>query len=285
MYRALPHQLFPIADGAKRFYHEQWGISENKVSVEQPIKADMGFVTTLNALTKDFHWICVEVSERAYYDSLDRFVLDCKNANLPVKLYVAMPKVESGSFKADLTRARNNGVGVLEISNTQTTVLLEALSLPLTGVRVPDTKEFPSKYRQTIATAIHTFRNGNPAKGCADLYDELEGLSRRIAAKAAKNGYWRGQTPPPPQSLHSMPWARLMKNLISNFDSGSSNSPALTDALFGRVLGVTPHRNDVAHKPANQKDLIKRQSELRTRFENVSDILKDLVIASRSLRV
>ncbi|MFY9826158.1 MAG: hypothetical protein WAM82_32630 [Thermoanaerobaculia bacterium] len=282
MYRALPRQLYSIADGAKRFCREQWGISSGRIQVEKPIIPDINFVTTLHAAGRDFHWLCIEVSESPYYPALDTFVLECKNKVLPVKLYVAVPQVETGTFKVDLARARSNGVGVIEISDVKMSIIQEALPLSLTGVRAPTPGEFPAKYRQAVAEAVSTFRSGNPAKGCAVLYDELEALTRSIAEKATKRNFWRGAAP----SLSGMvPWAKLVKGLMDNFDPVKSNCPDLKTALFARVLGMTPQRNEVSHKPKNIRELMKRDSQLRTRFESISDLLKDLITASKTLRV
>jgi len=286
-YKFLSRQLYSVADEAKRFFRGQWGISESKVQIEHPLLPNMTFVTTLSAVARDNHWNCIEVSERAYPESLDAFVLDCRNRFLPVRLYVAIPTGPSNSlFRSDFGRARENGVGLLEISDGKVAIMQEALSLSLTGIRISDPREFPSKYRHIVSEAASTFKNGNPSKACSVVYDELEGLSRRIAKKAQQKGYWTPANQQPPNfRAETESWAKIMKTLIGAFDSSRSNCPDLSASLFGRVLGVTSHRNDSAHKPKTLQQLMKRDRELRTRFESVMDLLKDLIHASSRLRV
>src|SRR5690349_17899237 len=72
-------------------------------------------------------------------------------------------------------------------------------------------------------------------------------------------------------------WAALMQSMGTHLDCKGANCPDLTPALIARIHGVTPHRNDSSHKPKNAKELIKRDRELRTRFEAAVDLLADLI--------
>jgi len=86
--------------------------------------------------------------------------------------------------------ARTKGVGVIEVSVSRCVVIHEALLLSLMGARSEDRRQFPSRYRSVLSTAEATFRNGDPAKGCALVYDEIEGLCRRLAKKIQNKKWW-----------------------------------------------------------------------------------------------
>lgn len=283
-YRILPQQLHSIADSAKAFCREQWGISTNRIKDEEAIIDSIGYVTTLHAIMKDYHWLCIEVSENPFPAVLNEFILDCKTQALPVRLYVAIPG--SSISGPELARGKRQGVGLMQVVDGETTIVQDALSLALTGLRSPDPRDFPPQYRQTISDAVATFRNGNPSKACAVLYEEIESVSRRIAAKALKKGCWNSKGGGPPSgNIDAMPWANLLRMMMERFDPRQCNSPDLTSTLFGRLIGATPHRNESAHKPRSQSALKKRDSELRTRFESGSDLLRDLIRAARPLRI
>jgi hypothetical protein len=283
-YNFLQPHLHATADAAMSFLRKQYGITQFRT--EEGIVQDIGFSTTLYGVTTDFYYLCVEVSETAYSQPLDAFVLDCKNRILPVRLYVAMPKgTNDKDFKANLKRARNNGVGIIEVDADGGTVIQEALSLSLTGVRRIDPTEFPSKYRMPIGQAQSTFFNGDPAKGCSHLYDEIEGLCRSIGKKLDKNAMWQGKKKATGIDFDKDPWASVVQYTMKRIDRSAAKCPDLDNGLFNRILGITPHRNETGHKPTNQKSLIARDRQLRTRFEHATDILSDLINASRSLRV
>lgn len=287
-YRVLPVQLHSTADAVKRFLRVQWGIPAARVEIERPILRTVHYAPTLHATTRDFHWICVEVSESIYPLGLDSFVLECKNLALPVKLYVAVPSNAGAVLRSDLERAKGNGVGLLEVSDvngSSTAILQEALSLSLTGVRIPVVGRLPPKYRQDISEAVSTFRNGNPAKGCSDVYDVLEALSFRIAEKAVRKQCWRQGAVVPSNFPAGAKWAQVMRVLEEGFDARVCGCPALRRPLFARVHGITSHRNESAHPPRDRAHLEKRDAQLRTRFEAACDLLEELVRACKGLRV
>lgn len=288
-FRFLEAPLWPTAEAAKAFFKKELGVTSFKI--EQPIQPDMEYGPTLSAVTKDFHWLCIEVSESAWpqRNVLDAFVLDCKNRCLPVRLYVAIPRGTSDpAFRANLKRAKQNGVGVVEVDEVGGNVFQDALSLSLTGLRGTNPIDFPPKYRSAIRDAGQTFCNGSPGKGCSTIYEEIEALSRRLAKKTKQRGFWRALKPsekPPKIDLVRGQWARLMKILIEHLDLKKCRCSKLNEPLLARVLGITGHRNESAHKPHNQTMLKKRDEELRTRFEAGIDILRDLINATKPLRL
>lgn len=285
-YRILPSHLHSTADGVARFFRSRWGVS--KFKAEEPLVRDIGYVPTISAITKDFHHLCIEVTERVYTNALDSFVLECKNKSLPVKLYVAIPKgALDPDFKKNLQRAQQNGVGVLEFDNANTHVFHEAVSQSLTGLRRVSENNFPKKYRQGVSDAAATFLNGNPAKGCSAIYDEIEALTRRLAIETKSRGWWRNKSNGRPSSinLNTGSWSRVFDDMTECLQLSRCNCPLLRSALLSQVAGVIPQRNTTGHKPKNPDELKQRDSRLRTWFETAVDIFSDLLQATRPLRL
>jgi len=284
-YQYLSEQLRPIADSAARFFKSKWGVHSFKV--ENTIHNDISYRPTLHAITRDHHFLCVEVSESPYPSGLDAFVADCMNLCLPVRLVVALPAGSTdANYSRDLARARRHGVGVLEVSPQDAKLIQLALSFSLAAVRPIYLERFPSKYRLTLSQAEDAFRRGNPTKGCSLLYDEIEALSRKIAKKTHGKGLWRPIKPgqkPPKVNFNRGKWEKVVRTLMENLDYSKCKS--LTGTLLARVVGITAHRNESAHKVTNQRDLIRRDTQLRTRFETATDILFELINASKPLRL
>jgi hypothetical protein len=279
-YRILPPHLQNLAEQVKKYFKSK-GIT--KFAVEEPIDRDGIFRHTLLASTSDGHYVCVEVSENAYIETLDAVLLDYRNKNLPVKLYVAIPKrMVVVNLQKQLRQARRNGVGVLEVDEKGAELVHEALSQSLVDLRSVEFDSFPSKYRGSLSRAVETFRNGDPAKGCSTVYDEIEALSRRIAKKTQKKGLWKSV---PKLNLDRDSWANVMEALMEQLNYSACGCPKLKKALLARVLGITSHRNETGHKISRRADLVKRDKRLRTRFEDAIDLLSDLIDASRPLYV
>ena len=289
-YRILESPLHPLAEAAKKYFAAEMGLSHFKI--EEQIDPNVEFRPTLSCHSKDHYFVCIEVSESAWphKNTLDAFVLDCKNQGLRVKLYVVIPKdIKDSEFGAKLKRAHSNGVGVVELELTGTGhPYQEALPLSLTGIRPNNAAEFPAKYRSALRAAESTFCSGNPGKGCGEIFDLIEGLCRKLAKKTKKNGLWRALNPgekAPKIKIDKDPWANVMKVLENHLELERCGCPKLSDALLARVRGIIPHRNDSGHTPRTLALLKQRDQELRTRFETARDILRDLVNAIKPLRL
>ncbi len=278
-YSFLPPHLQLCSEAVKEYLKKERGIAAFKI--EEPIVKD-GYKHDLSASTNDGYYLCVEVSENAYFSTLDAVVLDYRDRSVPVRLYVAIPKgLPNSELQVQLRNARRSGVGVIEVDEAGCGVIHEAISQSHAGLRSPDANSFPPKYRDQLSAAVHTFRSGNPAKGCSMMYDEIEDLSRKIAKKTLANGWWNGT---PGVNLETGPWTRVMKALINKLVF-TSCPPKLNHVLLSRVLGITGHRNDTGHKIKSKAALISRDKELRTRFEGAMDLLQNLIEASKPLRV
>jgi hypothetical protein len=279
-YRLLVPQLSPVADGVAAFLKRQWGVRGLKV--EKSAYREIKPIPTFHAGMTDHHMLWVEVSNRAYPTHLDGIVADCMLHGLPVRLVVAVPSGLKGKvFHEDLSRARSRGVGVIAVEGNDGQVLGNALSLSLAGVHPISRTEFPARFRYALAQAEATFREGNPAKGCDDLYAIIEDVSRKVAKASNAAGFWRAGSAPP--AFDRGPWDTVMQSLVKNLDVSKCNY--FGDNILHRIIGVTPYRNKVVHIVKTAAELRARDGMLRTRFEDAANILLELVTDAKPLKL
>jgi hypothetical protein len=271
-YKILVPQLHPIADAARKLFAQQFGLAENKFQVETPISKSIDYTPTLKVETRDKYLVIIEVAESIPAGLIGAALLQMKNEGWPAKVYVAIPPGPTPStFKQDLRFARANGVGLVEVGEALVTYQ-EPLLLHLTGVRRPVPADYPKPLREAVMASLSTFENGNPKKACSAVTDEIEALTRRLAALARKEGALRAGAP---QFKSNSPWANVADILVKHLDTQNPIFRNLNASLLNRVAGLTAHRNDTSH-PA--KSLANRRSidaELRTRFEHACDVLRD----------
>lgn len=282
-YRALVDSLRPVAEAVKKAYFKgALGISDSKVLIEGEIHADVRGRPTLQAMTSDHQIICVEISENPYPPQIDPMAIDCKNHGLPVQLFVGIPDGQTIATKLAAIYA-STGVGLMIVENSSIKVLHHALSLSLTGVRDPESSTFPAKYRQCVTDAHRTFLFGDPAQAPAVIYQEIEDLTRRLAVKTQKKGWFKKKAQP--ANIDPMdpkiPFKSVAKWLAQNFENAAM--PNVDSYLLDRVVASAGYRNDHAHKPKSLAALKKRHSQLRTRFETAADLLRELSIAAKPI--
>lgn len=282
IYRALPDNLHSYAEAAQKYLSNELGLKG--ANVEAEIHPEIEFRPTLSKVSPDKHLICAEVVDQLFTPDIERLVLACRNYSLPVKLYVVVPKGQFVAYEQKVLKfARENGIAILEMApNGQGTLITtQPVSLSLGGLRAFNLKEYSSKYREPLRQAIETFRGGNPAKGCSDVYDEIEQLTRSIGKKCqAKTG---GLTKTVNFDWNTAAWANILVFLNANIDRSVVACPALNNQLFSRLIGLTEYRNETGHKPSSLKKRIERDKKLRTRFEHAMDELKNLIEASKAL--
>lgn len=291
-YNFLSKRLWPVADNIIDYFINTQGLSKRKFNKEKPILPQVEYATTLFAITKDYHFLCIEIIDNKYPNALDDFVFDCSKKSLPVRLFIAFPKdqLNDTEYRAIVGRAKKRSIGILEVRNGNVTQINDALSLSSIGLQEIDTKKFPAKYRADLSRAEGTFRNGDPAKGCLNIYEEIESLSRSICKKTREDGYWRnpkrGEKIPHIQ-YDRTPWANIMKVLYKYLDFAAIKRicPEIDDLLIAKVLSITKERNETGHKIRNPNDLKRRDSRLKIRFEVGVDLLMDLIKASKPIKV
>lgn len=286
-YRVLASNLKDLADSTIQYFILNNGAKNSNIKIEAEVHPDISFRPTLSYIKSDGHIVCAEVIDAFNLPEIERFVLACKNNSLPVLLYIviqkdAMPQIDTKILKT----VKDNGVAILEINppNHGTLITNAPLSLSLGGLRSFKLSDFPSIYREPLNSAINTFKQGNPGKGCSEVYDEIESLTRRIGKKisAITNGF--SQTSNFNWDTHS--WALTIEFMRDKINRAViNNCPELKTQLFNRLLGLTEYRNAAGHKPTSLAKLIERDKQLRTRFESAVDELNNLIRASKPLRL
>ncbi len=287
IYRVLPSHLHGTADVAAKYFTSQLGLKSSSIAVESEVNANVDFRPTLQAVSADKHIICIEIVEKLYPPEIHNFLLSCRNHSVPAKLYCVFP---SGAFaqvdvKA-LQFASENGIALYEVNPATGNgkhIVGTPVSLSLGGLRQFRLTDFPSKYRASLKEAIDTFKGGNPSKGCAQVYDELEQLTRRIGKKCHNIPGALRKTAA--FDWEKEPWHNEVEFLKANLDKSVVACPDLKAHLLSRVAGITEYRNETGHKPNSVDKLIARDISLKTRFESAMDELLNLISASKPLRV
>jgi len=286
-YRVLSENLSSTADIVYAYITDVIGL--HNVHIESSIEDSIEYRPTFYAVTGDFYIYCVDVSNNIYNSTRWNFIHDCERASRPIKFFVALPSLEFSGFSSEMKQAKEVGVGILEASSQkkQCDLISTALSLSLCGLRKFDKSAFPKKCREILVNAEIAYKNGDPNKACASIYDEIELLTRRIAYHAYKKGDFSQPITNPEDLLSGKtPWMSVLKKLSSNVDrSASSKYAALTDDMIARTQGITGYRNQSGHKPNSLKMRLLRDSQLRTRTETAVDLWLELINATKSLRI
>jgi len=280
-YRILSQSLWQTADHVKKYLKDQLGL--DSVKVEKEI-ADGVPLPTLHAKAEDQSIVCVEFLEDSCFGpNLPLFVSSCKAKQLPVKLYVAHPEGrETESYGRDLKSAQELCIGVLSVApNGKVTSTREPISLVLSDLRSQNPKDFPPQYRGDLFQAHQTYLQGDPVKGCLGIYEMIEARTRRIAKNLHSQrliSTWQTGRPP---NFDKSPWFNIADIIyrVLNF----SGVDSLSKPLWARVVAATQPRNDVGHQPRTLAERVKRDRELRTRFEAAGDLLRDLIEATPNI--
>jgi hypothetical protein len=288
-FHLLAQHLHPTALAAKKYFaghHGATGFREEEV-----VHAELSLKPTLSARLAHGYILCVEVSEKAYSNSLDTFVVECSTGCFPVRLYVVVPSAkEDTEFAGNLKKAKARGVGVVELSNDKEFVAADAVALSLFGLHKTELKRFPKSKRDAVRTAEQTFLNGNPVNGCQSLYQEIEAVTRAFAKRSRTEGWWRAPhtgEKNPSADLDRGDWAKVLKELGTFLDLKQCRRkcPQMTDGLIGGARALTDPRNLTSHKPTQLKAIIERDKRLRTWFEGARDLLKNWLDATKPLKL
>ena len=283
-YHSLSDSLHGVADAVKVYLSEQMGAT--KIQIETAVE-ELAFITPLTGSLPDFHYICVEVTDSPLRDALEaNFVQEGIRRFLPIRLFVAVPKgIVDGVFRQVEAKTRRHGLGLLEVDGARVTPIHQALSLSLAGVRSCDLTLVPRRYRHALTSAEQAFKNGTPVEGCKKVYEEIEAFSRRLAKATLHKGLWMGEGRPP--RFFRDNWATVMQAWERRIDAQQTRRvcPKLTTVFIARIVGSTPYRNLTAHKPNTRAELVERDKQLRTRFEDACDLFGALVEAAKPLRI
>jgi len=270
----------------KQYFDTNYGL--RRIRIEESIDDDVNWRPTISGSTSDHHLICIEVTDGGYTAALDHAVAQLLTMGLPLRLFIAYPgdDIDPQKILSTFHIASNRGIGIVEVrARGRCTIQKNAIDLSLAAVHRTDPKILLKKYRQAFMDAEATFLNGDPAKGCARVYDEIEALTRKFAAKAANLSWWN----PGRLDLERSAWARILGRMIEHFGNDfrpiRRRCPDMTMPLLNGISGLTGHRNESGHKPGSRKALMTRDAQLRTRFEHARDIFVELQDSTRPLRI
>lgn len=281
-YTFLDQSLQKTADAVFKWLVGHWGIRKSKIKVEAEVYPDLRFCPTFTATAQDQSIVCVEVSNVAYSNLIDEFVLGCQEKGLPVRLFMAVPTgLKQRKFQENLKRAKRACVGIIEIDTQSHNPVQNALPLHLSNVRPIQLREFPPPFRQALQEAERAFRDGHANKACAEVYDLLEDAFRRVAQKCYDKGIWPNSSS---LRIRTCSWAKLIRDIDKNIDRTKPSGKPITDILCGRILGVTPHRNQSGHIPS-LAERIRRDRELKTRFEHAVDLLREFLAVAKKFKI
>jgi hypothetical protein len=284
-YSFLSPPLHPVAENARAFLSDKWGIPKTRFAVEQKIVSGIAYGPTLSAPTADHHILCVDVSDKAYNASLDDFVLQCMHQHLPVKLFVAIPKdTIDPDYRTNLRKLSDRGVGLIEVADGHSHIVRQPLSLSLVTVSAIGLDRFPARMREHLQRAEQQFKDGSPVDGCSNILDLIEERTRNLARMASKRGWWKT---PPTFNLDKVAWATLLKYMTAHLDVSTAgcNCPEFTDIFIAQLIGITASRNEVSHPPKDLHSRIRRDTRLRTRFEHGCNVLYDFIEATKGAKL
>jgi hypothetical protein len=279
-FRSLADGLRDTANHVITFLRVERGLK--KVRVEEELVKGLPR-PTLHVNTSEGEVICVEFSETdCYPPSLARFAEDFRAEELPVKIFIALPSTgQNKTSIAELARAKKQGIGVMLVGPAgKVTVLDEPISQLLTQLRRITMSDYPAKLRARLSQAESTFLSGNPPKGCSELYDLLEEITRRIVAAAISRGLWNGSPPNFDPKIES--WYNVCSTAYTKMQF--KNIGKLSPQIWASVLAITRHRNETGHSPTTLEKRRRRDLEMRTRFEHAADLLRDLIDNTRKFR-
>lgn len=264
------------------FLRKTYGLSNAALRTEESVDDRIEFNPTFSARLRDHHILCAELNDQLLHPTIHYFISECQSNVVPVKLFLAYPQgAEIADYPKRIKIANSLGVGVLEITDRTCKIIKHPVSLSVTGLRSPTLSAYPASYRQALVDATATFTNGNPNKGCADVYDEIENLCRKIGLRASKNKLLPVNQP----DWKKAPFATIVEYLSAHLKPTAASCPELKKTLWSRIHGITEYRNQSGHKAITSwTELSQRDATLRTRFESACDILFELATASRPLR-
>jgi hypothetical protein len=279
-FRSLAEGLRDTATHVIKFLRVQRGLSRVRIE-EELVK---GYPKpTLHATTPEGEVVCVEFSETdCYPHGVARMAEDFRSIELPVKLFVALPSTaQNATFMAELARAKRQGIGVMVVEPAgAVTILDEPISQVLTQLRRITMSDYPPKLRTRLSQAQSTFLSGNPPKGCSELYDLLEEITRKIVAAAIAKKLWTGNLPkfdPMTENWRNVSAAAYSKMQFNKIGK-------LSKQVWENVLAITRHRNETGHSPTTLEKRKRRDLEMRTRFEHAADVLREVIQSTRNFR-
>jgi hypothetical protein len=92
-------------------------------------------------------------------------------------------------------------------------------------------------------------------------------------------GAWTATAP----KFEKAAWFQLADSIYRTLDF--NKVPKQSKALWAKIVSLTTARNESGHEPRTMKERVARDRELRTRFEDATDVLRNLIEATKDLAV
>lgn len=278
-YTMLGQNLHETAGRAKKYFATTYGATH--FLCEQAIDKDLPLRPTWQATMGVGYRLCIDVRESPFSNTLYEFVMKCAQLGMPVRLWVVVPDGNvAPTFSTELKQARELGVGVVQIAGNGTpNEFHKPVALSLFGLKRTDLKAIPKVRRELLKNAEDLFLGGSPDKGCQEVCQCLEAVTRQFAERTYNDGLWRmpaGKTFAP-RFFRRDSWANMLQGLDSQIDERATRAkcPKFKKAKVAGARLYTDWRNSVSHRPKTLKELQERDAKLRTMFEATRDLLTE----------
>lgn len=289
-YSLLGQDLHETADSARAWLTRLYGARGPKC--EQQVTKDLPLRPTWQATAPTGYILCVNVQPSPFSQTLHEFVNLAMQRGLPIKLWVAVPADSTKeSFASELKQARQAGIGVVQFSDGSLPhEYHRAVATSLFALSRTELSKIPKAAREMFKNAEETFLGGDPSHGCQSICQDIEALSRLVAAETYRLGLWKsphGSAVLKSRFFTSDSWATMLGAFEQRADEPAIKRKCqpFRKQLIVRTRAFTDWRNSVSHKPKGMAELKKRDSRLRTMFEATRDLLVDWCHCARPLGI
>lgn len=279
-YSILGQDLHETADKAKQYFASKYGA--NHFVCEAAVDAQLPMKPTWQAALSSGYKLCIEVRQTPFSQTLYGFVTECANKNMPIRLWVAVPKRNAApEFNSELKRARDIGIGVVEVEENGTGhEFHKPVPLSLFGLRRTDMGAIPKSRRDEVKAAEDSFLGGAPEQGCQEICQILEQLTRKFGEYTYMNGYWKTPIGAKKHDIKFFAhgsWQQMLEELDARIDDKRVRVkyPTFSKAKIAGARAYTDWRNSMSHKPRTLEQRKARDSDLRTMYEATRNLVID----------
>ena len=287
-YSILAPDLFETGDLAKTFFIKRGAtgfVCDTKFRDDE----DLPLRPTWQATTRQYYRLCIEIRASLTTSAFNDFVTACVINCYPVHLWVVLPQnVGVASLGKQLKEAKDRGIGVAHVIEDGTIhVHHEAVSLSLFGLRKTERSGLSRAQWETISRAENLFFGGNPEGACQDIGQQIEDVTRKFAVESFNLNCWDPKARAPSQALFTGNWDPMLEKLERDIipKEVQKKFPDFKKHHVTRARATTSDRNLVSHPPKTLKERIARDSALRTKYENMRDVLVAWCAVARAFKL
>jgi hypothetical protein len=285
-YALLGQDLFETADRARDYFAQQCGAK--KFICEPRLASEFPFNPTWQAILPHKYVLYVDVALAPFDSTYYEFMHRCANKNMLAYLWVAIPPgAAKPNFSSELQRAKELGVGVVQMADNAPREFHKALLTSAFGVNRTDTKAVSPKYRAALKTVEDVYLDGNPQDGCRRIAEHIESVTRRFAEHSYNAGWWKPGSSAKVPDFRRGHWAPLLEELDGRIDTKRVRQkvPSFSKTLIAHARGMTEWRNSLSHAQLTQEDLHARDARLRANFESSRNLLVDWYPIATALKL